>query len=155
MTLRDSTDDVGKALRRMALLYRHFAETLQSELGAERAEELITKAVWAYGSQVGSEARERTLAKGLDLTPENYSDDLPAVGWRNVPEELDGEKLTRVEFCPLAHEWRDMDQRLARLYCFVDQAKMQAYNPDYTYVHVNNKLNGDACCRLAVRRRQE
>lgn len=150
-----SEQDVAKAIRRLALLYRHFAETLHAELGAERAKEIIAASVAAYGAQIGNEARAATLAKGLPLTPENFSDDLPAVGWLFAAEEINGETVTRMDYCPLAHEWADMDPALAALYCGVDQAKMEAYNPDYTYAHLNKISDGDPVCRLVVRRRKD
>ncbi len=146
-------EDVKRALHRAALLYRHFAETLDNELGREKALELIKKAVWAYGTAVGSEARARTAAAGLPLTPANYSDDLPSVGWTSRRTHADGEEVTDITCCAFAEEWRDMDPALARPYCFVDQSKMEAFNPGYTYVHLMNTLDGDAFCRLAVRKK--
>lgn len=148
-----ATADVGRAIRRLALLYRHFAETLEKELGPEKARQIVRKAVYAYGGQIGREAAARTKAKGLPLTPENFSDDLPAVGWVSHPETVDGETVTRMDVCPLADEWQDMEPELATLYCCVDQAKMEAYNPEYTYVHLNKKTAGDDVCRLAVRKK--
>lgn len=147
-------ENVDRALHRAALLYKHFAETLQRELGPERARDIIKKAVYAYGGQVGREARARTDALGLEPIPENFSDDLPTVGWQSRVEELNNEKVTRVTVCPFADEWRDMDPALARLYCFVDQAKMEAYNPEYTYVHLNTQFDGDPFCRMVVRKKE-
>lgn len=147
-------EDVRRALHRAALLYRHFAETLDRELGREKALELIKKAIWAYGTAVGEAAKERTGAKGLPLTPENFSDDLPSVGWVSRPTTVDGEAVTEITTCAFAEEWRDMDPQLARLYCFVDQSKTEAYNPEYTCVHLMNRLDGDAFCRLAVRKKR-
>lgn len=146
-------EDVKRALHRAALLYRHFAETLDRELGREKALELITKAVWSYGTAVGTEARGRTSAAGLPLTPENYSDDLPSVGWVSSPARADGEDVTEMTSCFFAEEWRDMDPALSRPYCSVDQSKMEAYNPEFTYVHLMNMIDGDAFCRMAVRKK--
>ena len=146
-------EDVRRALHRAALLYRHFAETLDRELGREKALELITKTVWSYGTAVGEAARERTGAKGLPLTPENFSDDLPSIGWVFRAATMDGEAVTEITACAFAEEWADMDPELARPYCFVDQSKMEAYNPEFTCVHLMNRLDGDAFCRLAVRKK--
>ena len=147
------SENITRALRRIAILYQHFAETLQKELGKDTAKELILKAIYAYGGQIGREAREKALARGLALTPENYPDDLPTIGWTKTVEEADGETVAVVSVCPLASEWQDMDPELAALYCFVDQAKMQAYNPEFTYIHLGNILDGDPCCRLVVRKK--
>ncbi len=143
---------VNKALRRAALIYHHFAETLVKELGTEKGLELIRKAVAAYGNQVGAEARKKALEKGLTLTPEHFESDLPDIAWKMEEVTVDGEKRERVSHCPLAAEWLAWgDPRKARLYCHVDQAKMKAFNPEYEYVHIKNLLDGDACCELAVR----
>ena len=148
-------ENVLRALRRAALLYRHFAETLEAELGVERAREVIAKAMYAYGGQVGREARARTEAAGLPLTPGNFSDDLPTVGWQTRLEEYNGEQVSNIHVCPFADEWKKgMDPALAKLYCLIDPAKMEAYNPDYTCVHVTHQLDGADGCRLAVRKKE-
>ena len=45
--------------------------------------------------------------------------------------------------------------RLGRLYCFVDQAKQEAYNPDYEFLHLKNVLDGDPYCVFALRQRAD
>ena len=57
-----------------------------------------------------------------------------------------------VHVCHLAEVWKELGApELGRLYCFVDQAKYKAYNPDLECVHVKNVLDGDPYCELAVR----
>jgi hypothetical protein len=41
---------------------------------------------------------------------------------------------------------------LGRLYCYMDQSKYKAYNPELECVHVKNILDGDPYCELAVRK---
>lgn len=151
-----STDEAAAqiklALRRAALIYHHFARTLVEELGEERGRQLIKKAVESYGSQVGCDARKKARAKNLDLKPENFESDLPKYVWQTEEVEVDGEKRARVHFCPLAAEWIALgDTKTARLYCFVDQAKMRAFNPQYEYIHLKNLLDGDPLCELVIR----
>ena len=127
------------ALGRTALIYHYFCETLTDELGEQRGQDLIRKAVDAYGDHIGKEAGNTTREKGLPLTPENYESDLPDIAWETETVVVDGEERIRVNHCPLAAEWLKWgDPRKARLYCSVDQAKMRAFNPDYEYVHVKN-----------------
>ena len=65
---------------------------------------------------------------------------------------VDGEERIRVHHCPLASEWLEWsDPQKARLYCFVDQAKMKGFNPGYEYIHIKNLLDGDPYCELVVR----
>ncbi len=40
---------------------------------------------------------------------------------------------------------------MGKIYCFVDQAKYEAYNPELQCVHVKNVMDGDTYCELAVR----
>ncbi len=148
----ETRKDVKRALRRAALIYHHFAETLVKELGKDKGLELIGKAIDSYGHQVGAEARKKALKKGLSLTPDHFESDLPDMAWNLEEITVDGEKRVRVSHCPLAAEWLEWgDPKKARLYCFVDQAKMKGFNPDYEYVHIKNILDGDPYCELAIR----
>ena len=140
------------ALRRAALLYHFFAKTLTDELGESRGRELIRRAIDAYGDHIGREARCHVDERGLSPTPENFESDLPTLAWEMERVVVDGEERVRVQHCPLAEEWLTMgDPARGRLYCFVDQAKMRGFNPDYEYVHTRNVLDGDPYCELVVR----
>jgi len=152
LTKDDAVAQIKLALRRAALIYHYFAKTLVEDLGEERGGELIKKAIESYGSHVGCEARRKAQEKNLDLKPENFESDLPKYVWKTEEIEIDGEKRSRVLFCPLAAEWISLeDAKTARLYCFVDQAKMKAFNQQYEYLHLKNVLDGDPYCELVVR----
>jgi nitroreductase len=140
------------ALRRAALIYHYFAKILVDEFGEKQGSELIRKAVDAYGTRIGQEARQAAEQKGLALTPDNFVSDLPDMAWKTETVEVDGEERSRVYHCPLAKEWLSWSEpKMARQYCFVDQAKMHAFNPDYEYIHIKNILDGDPYCELVVR----
>lgn len=152
LTKDDAVQQIRLALRRAALIYHYFAKTLVEELGDEQGRELIKKAIESYGSHVGREAHRKAKGKELELTPENFESDLPKYVWETDQVMVEGEKRSHVHFCPLAAEWLSLgDAKTARLYCFVDQAKMKAFNPRYKYVHLKNILDGDPFCELAVR----
>lgn len=140
-------------IRRVALLYDAFAQTLIEEFGKERGFELIRKAIDAYGSRIGREARRIAEEKGLQPVPENFESDLPHLAWETEKVTVEGEERVRVHHCPLAKEWIELGEReRGRLYCFVDQAKMKAFNPGYEYLHLKNLLDGDPYCELVVRK---
>ena len=143
--------DISKLIRRIALLYRHFAETLQEELGAPRGRAIVRKAIESYGTQIGREAKEKNITAGIPLSAANYVEDIPAAGWDTEPETFNGEAAVRVNKCPLADELKGMDPELARIYCYVDQAKMEAYNTHLAYIHLKNILDGDDFCRHVIR----
>ena len=152
MPKSEALDQVNLALRRTALLYHYFADTLIAEFGEDEGRRLVLKAIGAYGSHIGRAAEERAREMGLDTVPENFQDDLPMMAWDAEDVVVDGEKRTRIHHCPLAKVWRELgNPKHARLYCFVDQAKMTAFNPDHTYVHLKNVLDGDPHCELVVR----
>ncbi len=156
ITKKESLENIQRALRRGAMLYHLFCETLVDEFGEERGKELIRKAVDAYGTRIGQEARKKAQEKGLALTPENFESDLPDEAWRTESVIVDGEERVRVHHCPLAAEWLAWgDPEKARLYCNVDQAKMKGFNPEYEYIHAKNLLDGDPYCELVVRRQQD
>lgn len=58
--------------------------------------------------------------------------------------ESHGEKRPIATHCSLAAVWQELNaQELGRVYCAVDQAKYQGYNPDYEFIHTRNVLDGD------------
>jgi hypothetical protein len=154
---KEASDQVHSMIARAALIHYAFTKTLVEELGEKKGTALARKAIKVYGEWVGKRVREKTLGKGLPLTRENFQDDLPVLGWAEREKvEVDGEKRSRVHSCPLARVWHELGApELGRVYCYVDQAKYEAYNPQLECVHVKNVLDGDAFCELAVRQRRK
>jgi hypothetical protein len=150
---KEARQQLKNMITRTALLHYAFTQTLIEELGEEKGKALALKAIKRYGGFVGQKARKRAEEKGLPCTRENFQDDLPSLGWHNRERVvLDGESRSRVHTCYLADTWKDLGSpEIGRLYCFVDQAKYETYNPDLECVHTQNVLDGDAFCELAVR----
>jgi len=140
-------------ITRTALIHYAFTKTIIDELGKEKGKELAKKAIRLYGEMVGKKVRENTLAEGLPTLAENFQNDLPALGWADREKVVvEGEKRARVHTCYLAETWKELGvPEIGRLYCFVDQAKYEAYNPELECVHTKNVLDGDPYCELAVR----
>lgn len=157
LSREDCTQEVRLMARRTALLFSAFAETLLEEFGEEQAQRLVSKAVWNYGQACGRAVRAEVERQGLPPTQENYNQarDLPRLGWEGdslvTPE---GEVHPLIHYCPLAETFKSLGpraQRFGRLYCHVDQAKQQAYNPAVECVHVQNVLDGDPVCEFQYR----
>ena len=149
---KEAMRQIRLSIRRTALLYHYFAKTLTDTFGEKKGNELIEKAVEAYGSHIGQTAKTRAIEKGRPLTPENFESDLPELAFSSQIVKVDDEERLRVYHCPLAKVWLDLgDTKAARLYCLVDQAKMKEFNPEYKYVHLKNILDGDPYCELVVR----
>jgi hypothetical protein len=142
--------------RRMALLYYAFARTLIAELGQEEGRRVLARATWTYGELCGERVRRGVEALGLPLTPDNYGKvpDLPGEGWEfHTTVQPSGEIHTTCTYCPLAALWQELDaQDVGRIYCHMDQARWQAYNPEYEFVHTQTVLSGGTHCEWVIRK---
>jgi len=149
----EATEQLKSMITRTALIHYAFTKTIMEELGKEKGKALAKKAIMLYGEMVGKRAKEIAEKKGLPTTAENFPNDLPSLGWADRERVVvDGEKRARVHTCYLAQAWKDLGvPEIGRLYCFVDQAKYEAYNPELECVHTKNTLEGDPYCELAVR----
>ncbi len=153
----EAVSQLRSMFTRTALIHYAFAKTIIDELGKEKGKELTQKAIRLYGEMVGKKVREKTLAKGLRALAENYQDDFPTLGREDREKVVvEGEKRARVHTCDLAEAWKELGvPEIGRLYCFVDQAKYEAYNPELECVHTKNVLDGDPYCELAVRSKKK
>jgi hypothetical protein len=156
ITEKECAEQVKLMARRAALLHFYFSKTLVDEFGEEEGTRLIKKAVWAYGEHVGKAILAGVQALGLPNTEENFDKipDLPKYGWESDTVTLPGGEVHPIaRFCPLAATFMELGEegyRLGRLYCYVDQAKQQAYNPDYDFIHAKNVLDCDPYCEFLI-----
>lgn len=144
------------AAGRIALLHLSFAKTLVKELGEEKGRQLIMKAIKDYGKRIGERKRKGLIDKGLDPTPENASKvrDLPKFGMHERAEvlEVEGEKRMRSYGCVMAKIWKEYgEEKLGRLYCYVDPAKYMAFNPEFKLIHLKALPDGDDYCEFVVK----
>jgi hypothetical protein len=145
--------------RRLGLLHLSYARTIIDELGEEDGVRLISKAIKNYGSRIGEKTRKEVLGKGLEATPENFAQGdsyaLPKI--RGLHErleavEVEGRIRVRTLGCMLAEVWKEYgEEKLGRLYCYMDPAKYMAYNPDYKLAHTKTVPDGDDCCEFEVK----
>lgn len=156
LTVGECTEEVKLMARRAALLHHYFSKAIIDRLGEEEGKELIKEAIWAYGRHCGRAVREGVEAMGLPLTDENFGRvrDLPKVGWEMSKIALEnGEERSVATFCPLAAIFKELGpegEELGRLYCYVDQAKYEAYNPEKAFIHAKNVLDGDPYCEFVI-----
>ncbi|QGU94526.1 hypothetical protein GOM49_04920 [Clostridium bovifaecis] len=151
----EAKEQVVLMAKRTAMLYQSFAETLVNKFGSDDAEKIILEAINLFGKTCGERIQNGVRNKGLELTITNFYEipDLPKLGWELSSEtvEKDKEQVVDVSYCPLAEQWLEgMDPKLARLYCYVDQAKFSTYNPEIKCTHTNNMLDGDDKCTLLI-----
>ncbi len=157
LTEKECSEEVRLMARRTALLYYYFASTLVKELGEVEGKRLIAQAIQAYGEHCGRAVREGVEALGLPLTAENFNKvpDLPHYGWEtSTVVSSDGDTRPVATYCPLAATWIALGsdaQKLGRMYCYVDQAKQRAYNPQEEFIHSKNILDGEPYCEFLVK----
>ncbi|MFX0168592.1 MAG: L-2-amino-thiazoline-4-carboxylic acid hydrolase [Candidatus Hodarchaeota archaeon] len=145
MTKAECARQVRQMGSLMGLLYLHFAKTLLSELGEKEGKDLILKAVTSYGAERGQAIREAVEQAGLELTVENYYEfsDLPSLGWEATEEGT--------IYCCYAEPWIQRgEEELGQLYCEVDVAKLNAYNPDLKVKRTKTLLEGDSFCQYII-----
>lgn len=146
------------AVERMAMLYYHLANTAVSELGDERGRALIAGAIASYGREVGERHRQRVTAAGHEASCESYSalPDLPGLPWSPEYMPMVSRDGREIRVCPLAKYWIEKGaERLARLYCRVDQAKYAAFDPECECRHLKNVLDGDDACEVVAKKKLE
>lgn len=154
---QEAAREVERVSRRLGLLHLAFARTLVDELGEPEGRRLILKAIKRYGTLVGREVKAAVEAAGMEATPENYgtgtSRGLPRIGMHERSEtvEVGGKTRERAYGCVMAKVWKEYgEDRLGRLYCYVDPAKYMAYNPNYKLAHIKALPDGDPHCEFCV-----
>lgn len=158
VNLSSAKEQVEKVSKRIALLHLAYAKTIIAELGEEKGEKLVLKAIKNYGRIVGYGVKERVNKQGLENKPENYQEDLPKYGMHEKIEQatVQGEKGRRSYGCVMGKLWQELGEgRIGRLYCYVDPAKYMAYNPDFALVHTKCIPDGGECCEFKIRKTTE
>ena len=145
--------------RRLAIIHLSYARTIINELGEEKGMRIISKAIKDYGVKIGEKTKEEVMKQGLECSPENFSKgesfDLPTFpGTHERLEIIEDEGVTKYcgYGCLSAKVWKEYgEEKLGRLFCYVDPAKFMAYNPKYKLVHSKAIPDGDEYCELQVK----
>ncbi len=155
VSVETAREQVERVCRRIAMLHIAYARTLVEEFGEAKGKRTAMKAIKAYGKMIGESALQKANEKGLANTPENYAEDLPTFGLYEELERLEtGHGSTiRLKGCVMGKTWKDMgEEKLGRIYCYVDPAKSMAFNPDLALVHSTCMPDGDPHCDLCYRK---
>ena len=155
VTKESAVKDVRVMAERMAFLHFAFCDTLEKELGREKADVIIKKSIEEYGKLAADAVMDTLAEKGMkpELLNYKYGNDLPSIGWEFGPVQMPADKpagkISKITYCPLAATWKKLGKdgiRLGRYYCYIDQMKYKAYGPGYPCYHDKNILEGDDCC---------
>ena len=152
MDKEEAKQNVWIMADRLARLYYWMTQNLIEEIGEERTEVLLKKIIQDYGVETGEMARKVVEEKGLKPTLDNYRQgrDLPTIGWEKEILESRPDFLTaKMTFCPIAHSWMTRYkgfEKWARIYCAIDSAKYESYDPECCCTCEKNVLDGDGYC---------
>ena len=149
--------DLYAAFRHRALLYHHFFETLRPELGEARTAEIMSRAIYTRGTEIGKSFARFAPAdfQGLrdafiGLVPDDGNMFAPDVT-RCDAAGLDI-KLRR---CPLKDAWREAGlpdtevARLCRIAGRIDNGTFEAAG--FAFSADTWQPGQDGCCNLHVR----
>ncbi len=137
ISIEKATEEVEVAIRRLALMHISYAKILIEDLGKEKGQELIIKAITEYGARIGA-----SISKG--------GRDLPRFGVHK--KVFQNEKVDFiVKGCTLAAVFKEYNELgLGALYCYVDPAKSMASDPSQKIIHKTCEACGDDKCTLAI-----
>ncbi|MDD4679992.1 MAG: L-2-amino-thiazoline-4-carboxylic acid hydrolase [Clostridia bacterium] len=156
-------DAIKDAVQRMSIfsaqLYYHLTKEMVNDYGKEAAMETIKRAIREFGLERGANIRQKCLDSGMEPTIYNLhlNYDMPiAEGWspeskkrENIVEENEKDVIEDgcTKSCIFADYWLGRDWAdIGYLYCAVDDAIREAYNPDILYVPEKNIIKGDDAC---------
>lgn len=109
--LARSRAETRAAFENRALIYRDIFEELSAEIGAERAAEVMRRAIRRRGAEISRKYREALDADGLAEVARLFCDSSPCAGalfGPGVEEPAEGGRLVlRMTACPLVEAWRE------------------------------------------------
>lgn len=99
------------AFENRALMYSYLLDVLEDELGLEKAVELMKRAIYRRGLEVGARYREAASSGDLDAVGRLFVEGSPAEGALFEPAveqaPSEGATVLRMTSCPLVQAWRD------------------------------------------------
>ncbi|MBE0476124.1 MAG: L-2-amino-thiazoline-4-carboxylic acid hydrolase [Coriobacteriia bacterium] len=108
--LRSARAETRAAFENRALFYRHLLQELGSEIGRERAAELMRRAIRRRGAEIGEKYRAAAAERDLDAVARIFCEESPCEGALFEPgvEEgpAEGRVVLRMTACPLVDAWR-------------------------------------------------
>lgn len=150
--------DADRAVKQFAAfsahLYYHLAKAVVDRFG-EEGKKAVSEGIHAFGKARGERVRNKVLEKGLPNTMSNeyLYHDLPigSTAWTAMSWEEGEKHFTNVIVCPFAETWKELGgdaPELGKLYCAVDYAIWEGYNPNISYTLSTNVLDGAPCCAM-------
>lgn len=162
--LEQSRAETRAAFENRALMYAYIYDELESEVGAERAAEILKRAVHRRGLEIGEKYRPAVKAGDLEAVGRMFVESSPAEGALFEPAvdepPADGRTVLRMTACPLADAWRNAgyDESHVDLLCdiaaAVDHGTFEAAGLDLRFLD-RQACKGSDRCLLELRLREE
>lgn len=162
--LKKAHAETRAAFENRALMYAHIYEELEAEFGRTRAVDLMKRAIFRRGLEVGRGYRPAAEAGDLDEVARLFVEGSPSEGALFEPgveeESVDGECIVlRMTACPLADAWRSagFDDEKVDLLCdiaaAVDEGTFEGAGLDLEFLDRQACAASDKCLlELRVRR---
>jgi predicted ArsR family transcriptional regulator len=142
-----------------ALMYAYIYEEMADELGADRATDLMKRAIHRRGLEVGRTYRPAVHAADLAEVGQIFCETSPCDGTLFEPS-VEGQEedriVLRMDACPLLDAWRaaglDADEidHLCEISAAVDEGTFEAAGLDLTFLDRLGRP-GSECCLLGLR----
>lgn len=160
--LEQARAETRAAFENRALMYAHLLDELEAELGPQRAAELMKRAIYRRGLEIGLRYREAVQAGDLDEVGRLFVEGSPSGGALfepavdEAPEQ--GRTVLRMTACPLADAWRDAGYEpervdlLCEIASAVDEGTFEAAGLDLRFLD-RQACAGSERCLLELRTR--
>ncbi|TLM99442.1 MAG: hypothetical protein FDZ75_00020 [Actinobacteria bacterium] len=153
--LEVSRAETRAAFENRAVLYAYLFDELESELGVERATEVMKRAIYRRGLDVGRAYREAAEAGDLEEVARLFADRSPQQGALfepGVEEPAEGGRIViRMTGCPLAEAWRDAGYQpervdlLCEIAAAVDEGTFAAAGLELAFLDRQGCVGSDRC----------
>ncbi|HHT62947.1 MAG: L-2-amino-thiazoline-4-carboxylic acid hydrolase [Bacillota bacterium] len=127
-----STDDPAvRFAHLMAKMYYFLAKEMIEQLGKEKGEKAILRAIGKFGAARVQAMKDEARELGLDTdTLDTYRivRDMPGTGWKTNPNNS-----LEITFCPMADAWEEFGEEgreIGYLYCQIDHVLYDAFGVD-------------------------
>ena len=152
--LEQSRAETRGAFENRALMYAYIYEELSDELGAERATELMKRAIHRRGLEVGRKYRGAAQSGDMEEIGRLFCEGSPCGGELFTPgveEEGDERIVLSMASCPLVDAWRgiglDPDEidALCDIAAAVDEGTFEGAGLDLTFLDRLGRSGSDRC----------
>lgn len=154
--LRKAREETRAAFENRALMYAYIYDELEAELGRTRAVDLMRRAIFRRGLEVGRGFKAAAQAGDLDEVARLFTEGSPSEGALFEPgveeESADGERIVlRMTACPLVDAWSnagyddDKIDLLCDIAAAVDEGTFEGAGLDLEFLDRQACRDSDKC----------